>query len=53
MVEVSNFFPQKPVKAGVGVLLDLCYTKSIFGAKAPIAFGPFGWLFTFAKAKAG
>jgi hypothetical protein len=33
--------------------LDLYYTKSSFGAKALVAFGPFGWLLAFVKAKAG
>ena len=35
------------------VLLDLYYEKSCFWAKALVAFGPFGWLLAFTKAKAG
>jgi len=31
----------------------LYYEKSCFWAKALVAFGPFGWLLTFTKAKAG
>jgi len=44
---------QKSVKAGGEVLLDLYYEKSCFWAKALVAFGPFGWLLAFTKAKAG
>ena len=35
------------------MLLDLYYEKSCFWAKALVAFGPFGWLLAFTKAKAG
>jgi len=41
------------VKAGGEVFLDLYYEKSCFWAKALVAFGPFGWLLAFTKAKAG
>ena len=44
---------QKSVKARGEVLLDLYYEKSCFWAKALVAFGPFGWLLAFTKAKAG
>jgi len=44
---------QKSVKAGGEVLLDLYYEKSCFWAKTLVAFGPFGWLLAFTKAKAG
>jgi hypothetical protein len=40
------------VKAGGRGAFDLYHTKSWL-AKATVAFGPFGWLLAFAKAKAG
>jgi hypothetical protein len=44
---------QKSVKAEGEVLLDLYYEKSCFWAKVLVAFGLFGWLLAFTKAKAG
>jgi hypothetical protein len=35
------------------VVLDLYCVENCFLAKAAMAFGPFDWLLTFAKAKAG
>jgi hypothetical protein len=45
------FLPQKQVKAGVNMVLDLYYGERCFWTKAVVAFGPL-WL-AFAKAKAG
>jgi hypothetical protein len=41
------------MKAGREVLLKLYCSESCFWAKAHVAFGLFGWLLAFAKAKAG
>jgi hypothetical protein len=41
------------VKVEGEILLDLYYSKSCFWRKPYLTFWPFGWLLTFAKAKAG
>jgi hypothetical protein len=53
MAVVGNFFSQKQLKAWERAAFDLYYTKSWLWVKAVVAFGSFGWLLAFAKAKAG
>jgi hypothetical protein len=48
---MGNFLPQKPLKAGGGVLLHLYNGESCFWPIALRAFKPFGWLLDFVKAK--
>ena len=53
MADMGNFFPQKAGESRGRGAFDLYYTKSSLWTKAIVAFGSFGWLLAFAKAKAG